>query len=191
MIPIVILSIEDDNDRSFMTEFYLRYERLMYSEIRKIVKDQCDPEDVLQTSLIKLIEKVKLLRSLDERPRVNYLITTVKHTAITEMQRLTKRTIHSLDDVEWYEREGLHTDESVDDLVERRESVSRMEEVWLLLDDKSRYLLSAKYFLGLEQDEIADELNIKPDSVRMEMSRARKKVRELLAENFSMTDIWT
>ena len=62
-----------------------------------------------------------------------------------------------------------------------------MEEVWPLLDEKSRFLLSARYFLGMNQEEIAAELNIKPDSVRMEMPSARKKVRELLAEHFGVT----
>ena len=190
-IPFVILSMEDEDNRLFMTNLFLKYERLMMSEIRKIVKDQCDPEDVLQISLVKLIEKVTLLRSLDERPRVNYIITTVKHTAISEVQKLRPGRFSSMDDEEWLEGHHLHVEGSVEESVFRRDNVSRMEAVWPLLDSKSQFLLRARYFLGMTTEEIARELNIKPDSVRMEMSRARKRVRDLLAEHFGMVNLWS
>ena len=190
-IPAVILAMEDDSDRQFMTALFLKYERLMYSEIQKIVGNQCDPDDILQTSLVKLIEKVKLLRSMEERPRVNYIITTVKHTAISEVQKLKKGTFNSLDDEDWLEGKGLCADESVEDRIFRQDAVSRMEAIWPLLDKKKRYLLQARYFLDMSQEEIAAELDIKPDSVRMEMSRARKKVRELLEEHFDMINLWS
>lgn len=191
MVPFVILAIEDEADRAFMTDLFITYERLMYSEIRKIVKNQCEPEEILQTALVKLIEKVKTLRSLEDRPRVNYLITTVKHTAISEMQRLSRANGDSLDDEAWYEREWLCAPECVEDTVFRRDSVGRLEAIWPMLDDRSRYLLRARYFLLLDDSEIAAELKIKPDSVRMELSRARKKARELLDRQFGMTDLWS
>ncbi len=189
MIPIVILAIEDDDDREFMKAFFEKYERLMYSEIYKFTTEPADVEDILQTVLVKLIEKVRLFRSLDRDPRVNYLISTIKNTSITMVCR--KRQIDSLDDIDWFDKSQLQAPDSVEDMVFRREAVSRMEEVWPLLDEKSRFLLSARYFLGMNQEEIGAELGIKPDSVRMEMSRARKKVRELLGERFAMTDIWS
>lgn len=39
MIPCCILIIEDENDRTFMAELYLQYNRLMYSVIYKIIHD--------------------------------------------------------------------------------------------------------------------------------------------------------
>ena len=189
MIPFVILAIEDDDDREFMKAFFLQYERLMYSEIRKFTREPADVEDILQTVLVKLIEKVQLLRSMERKPRVNYLITAIKNTSINMVCK--KRPIDSLDDIDWFDKDQPQAPDSVEDLVSRRETVSRMAEVWPLLDEKSRFLLQARYFLGMSQDEIAAELNIKSDSVRMEMSRARKKVRKLLSERFAMTDIWS
>ena len=189
MLSYMILAIEDDNDRAIMTELFLRYERLMYSEARKIIKNQCDPDDIISTALIKLIEKLPTLRSLGERQRVNYLITTVKHTALSEVQRITKGTMNSLDDDSWYERDQIRADETVEDLVDRRESVSALEKIWGLLDAKNQYLLRARYFLALDDSEIAEVIGIKPDSVRMELSRARKQARALLEEN-GMKDPW-
>ena len=190
-IPFVILAMEDDNDRHFMTSFYYKYKRLMYSEAIKTLQNQCDPEDVVQASLVKLIEKVSLLRSMDERARVNYMITTIKHTAISALRDLRPGKLNSIDDEDWLEGRQLHADGSLEEDVFRRENIDRMASIWGLLDKRSQYLLQARYFLDKKQDEIAAELNIKPDSVRMEMSRARKKVRELLAEKYDMKDLWS
>ena len=46
MIPYCILAIENDDDREFMSSLYIDYKQLMYSEIRKIIKKDCDAEDV-------------------------------------------------------------------------------------------------------------------------------------------------
>ena len=187
MIPFVILAIENDSDRDFMTDLYLKYARLMYAEARKIVKNQCDPDDVVNTALIKLIEKLPTLRALEERQRVNYLITTVKHTALTEVCKLTKTTIESIDDESWYDR--ISSGESVEECVERRESAGLLQQVWRMLDAKSRYLLQARYFLSMEDGEIASEIGVKPNSVRMELTRARRKARALL-EAQGIKDPW-
>ena len=40
MIPYVILAIEDESDREYMTALYIEYHRLMYSEIKKLLSDK-------------------------------------------------------------------------------------------------------------------------------------------------------
>lgn len=191
LLPFVILALENDDDRQFMTSFYLKYQRLMYAEAIKVLKGQREPEDIVQASLIKLIEKITLFRSMNERSRVNYMITTVKHTAISALRELKPDKFHSIDDDEWPEATRLHAESSMEEDLFRQENVNRIRDVWHLLDWRSQYLLQARYFLDKNQDEIAAELQIKPDSVRMEMSRARKRLRELLAEEYGMVDLWS
>ena len=58
MISFIVSAIEDMDDRDFMESLYYSYKRLMYSEIRKIVHDTWDVEDVLQNTLIRLIKKI-------------------------------------------------------------------------------------------------------------------------------------
>ena len=42
MIPIIILAIENDDDREFMTALYMQYHSLMYKLIFDIVKSPWD-----------------------------------------------------------------------------------------------------------------------------------------------------
>lgn len=81
MIPLCILAIEDDSDRKFMEFLFLRYKRLMYSEIMKIVPDAVAAEDILQSTLVKLINCLQKVRTFDRNQRVNYIIAAVQNTA--------------------------------------------------------------------------------------------------------------
>ena len=57
-----------------------------------------------------------------------------------------------------------------------------MSRIWTQLDERTRYLLEGYYILNLPAAEMARELNIKPDSLRMSLTRARKTAYQLLQE---------
>lgn len=63
MLPICILTIEDESDREFMSRVYTQYQWLMYDTIKHVVGDHWSTEDVVQTTLVKLIDKLEKLKS--------------------------------------------------------------------------------------------------------------------------------
>lgn len=87
MIPIIILAIENDSDREFMERLYIDYERLMYSEIMKLVKDTFVCEDVLQTTLAKLIDRLEHIRNLERKNLINYIITACRNNATSYLRK--------------------------------------------------------------------------------------------------------
>lgn len=183
MIPYCILVIEDDDDREFMASLYQRYNRLMYNTIIKIVKSPYDTEDVLQIALVKLIDKVELLRSRSRDQLVNYILSTSKTTALDFVNRSRPKNEVSLEEY------GELPDPNTDPDYSEREVELRMikgEELEVLrqilprLDARSRRLLEGYYFLDIPMAELGHELGIKPDSVRMALARARRKTFELL-----------
>ena len=66
MIPFCILAIENDDDREFMAGLFLRYQRLLYNEIYEILNNPWNTEDILQATLVKLIDKIPELRKKEE-----------------------------------------------------------------------------------------------------------------------------
>ena len=60
------------------------------------------------------------------------------------------------------------------------EALSR---IWTQLDERTRYLLEGYYILNLPAAEMARELNIKPASLRMALTRARKTAYQLLQDS--------
>lgn len=115
MLPICILAIRDDDDRAYMTRLFVKYQRLMYRTIYDILGDKWATEDVLQTTLLRLIDHLDALA-----------------------------------------------------------------QVWPRLDENTRWLLEARYILDYSDGELARELGVKPDSVRMALTRARRKARRLM-----------
>ena len=65
MLPICILAIRDDDDRAYMTRLFVKYQRLMYRTIYDILGDKWATEDVLQTTLLRLIDHLDTLRRLE------------------------------------------------------------------------------------------------------------------------------
>ncbi len=181
MLPIIILAIEDDDDRSFMTNVYLKYERLMFSEAYKVTKHIQDTEDVLQISLVKLIDKIPLLRTLDQKRLVHYICRTAKNTAISFCQKERKHDVLSINDDSWLEGQSLTGNElDVEALMILKEDYSAFLKVWNALDEKAKYLLSERYLFDKSAKEIADDIATTPENVRMMLTRARRKVQKML-----------
>lgn len=61
------------------------------------------------------------------------------------------------------------------ELLLSQEKAVALVKIWTDLDQRSQYLLEARYILGKSHSEIAEDLGIKVASVRMALTRARKK----------------
>ena len=91
MFPLIIMAIEDENSKAFMTRLYLQYSRLIYSEIRKITGERDEEEDLLQTVVEKLMEKLPLLRGMEQTKLVNYIISTAENTTYNYLRDKNRR----------------------------------------------------------------------------------------------------
>ena len=197
MIPYCILVIEDDDDRTFMEQLFVDYHRLMYHEIFKLVHDQWVAEDVMQSTLVRLIDKIPELRLKDHGfrvapsavrasplwgcPLVNYIITASKNQA---RNYLRDSGHHSASDLqEFMEYEDPNMDGGAIELqIIKKEDLEELAHIWTQLDERTRYLLEGHYILNLPAAEMARELNVKPASLRMALTRARKTAYQLLQD---------
>ena len=60
----------------------------------------------------------------------------------------------------------------MEELLISKEEIDELVRRWPQLDAKSKYLLEGKYILGKSDEVMAEELSIKPASVRMALTRA-------------------
>ena len=179
MLPLCILAIEDESDREFMARIFVQYQWLMYRTIEDIVKDHWVAEDVVQATVEKLIDKMAKLKALEEKRLANYIITACRHNAYNELRYQSRHPIFSIDE-EWDTDAGEHTVHSVEADLIRGEDLRRMAEIWDMLDPRNKFVLEARYILEKTDAEIAEELCIRPNSVRMVLTRARKQAYELM-----------
>lgn len=189
MIPYCILIIADDDDREFMSSLYVNYQRLMYSEISKIIKSDQDINDVLQTVLERLIGKIPLLRSRNRDQLANYIISSCKFTAYNYLRDNKKYRLEE----SYYEYTSLPDETSGGHEIElhmiKDEELEALRRVLLQMDWRAQYLLKGYYFLEKSMEELGAELNIKPSSVRMSLTRARKQAFELLQKELGTESV--
>lgn len=176
MLPLVIMAIEDEDDKAFMTWLYLQYRRLIYSEVRKITGNTDEVEDLLQSVVEKLIEKLSLLRGMEQNKLVNYIISTSKNTAYNSLRGKDRGIL-------WEEQEALADPAPApEDQIIAQEDLYRLAHVWGDLDERTQYLLSAKYILKKSGKEIAGNLNMPSDNVRTALVRAKRKARQAMEQ---------
>lgn len=157
-----------------MTWLYLQYRRLIYSEIQKIIGSTDEVKDLLQSVIVKLIEKLPLLRKIEQRKLVNYIISTAKNTAYNFLRGKDREIL-------WENQEEPPDPAPIpEEQIIRQEDLYRLARVWVDLDEKTQYLLSAKYILKKSSKEIASDLNMPPDNVRMALVRAKRKARQAM-----------
>ena len=184
MIPIIVLTIADGDDREFMTDLYQDYYALMKKTAIRILNTQDEAEDIVNAACVKLIGKISVLRDMNCYALSSYIVLTVKRTAIDFIKH--RDVVHK------YTYMGGETDakDMISDVKEGDVSVERfvvdgqfmkeaVEMLWEL-PEKELFLLQLKYVSQLSDKEIADILDIKPDSVRSYLARARKKALGLL-----------
>lgn len=185
MIPYCILIIEDENDQAFMTELYLQYNRLMYSEIYKIIHDPWGTEDLVQTVLEKLIGKVQDLRGKNRERLVNYIITSCRNCARSYLRKKYRHSYVQFGN-DWDSEDTEHDRQAIEYRLISNENLSALSRVWPKLDARNRWILESRYIQDKPPDEIARELGIKPESLRMVLSRARRVAYRLMEDELNI-----
>lgn len=178
MLPYVILAIENESDREFMSRLYTDYKLLMFSSIKKIINDQDVAEDLIQDVLVKLIEKIELLRDFEPKRLTSYVVTASKNHARNYIRSLHRNDVVSVDDLSYDPPSTV----VLEDLVVSKMLLERMLKGWPELPESVQELLERKYILFQSDEEIAMALGVKPGSVRMKLTRARKAALAMLEE---------
>ena len=173
--------INDVDDRAFMQEVYQQNERLMYAIALKYASNTQDCEDIVHDTVEKLCKNIAKIKELPNSALRAYVVYAVRNTAINfrKHQSTINRHIQQLsgDDSnsEYDQPESII--ERIEDLQEKR---TRLTKVWMQLTDAEQELLYRKYVLEQTTDELAGIFQCSRDSIRMRLSRARRKSLRLM-----------
>ena len=181
MLIMALETVQDPDDRSFLTELFRQYHRLMFHETAKYLPDPYSREDVVQAALVKAVEKVDLLKTIDGPKLPAYLVAITRNECISFLRREHVVSAHTAGSVEELV-DHLAESDSVEELVAALDRRRAIERVWPKLTDLEQMLLSGKYLLGYSDQELAELAGCKKDSVRMLLTRARRRAAALLIE---------
>lgn len=166
------------DDRSFFEEFYQEHKRFMYYTATKYTRSISESEDLVQESIVRLLNNISTLQEIRGYKIQKYIALTVK-AAFIDMERKRRR------------EEPIHLDDETVEFLYRSDYISapeipdvdpklKIEQLKSDLPYREWLLLEGKYILGYTQDELGYLIGVAPDSVRMILCRTREKARKIL-----------
>ncbi len=174
MIAYICTTVSDPDERAFLTELYLEFEKLIYSTANKYVAHPSDCEDVVQTAVVRLIHKVALLRTLERRRLAAYIVSTTRNTAFNHLRAQRRISAH-LQFCDDNDVDTLPSDTPpLDEQLSMKEYTDKLSALWEQLPERERFLLEGRYLLGYSDGELAQQLGCKSSSIRMKLTRARR-----------------
>ena len=179
LLPPIILAIENDADRDYLTQIYLDYRNLIYRVALTFFPDNhCEAEDAFSNTLEKLCKRPELLRSIADAQKASYIAVITANTC-RDILRRKKRNIYA------YSLEDGSMDWAADpaDPYENLFEHGTMEEVldaWQTLTDKDRDIIRMHYAEEKTVPEMAALLDVRESTIYSALFRARKHLTEHL-----------
>lgn len=150
--------------RDNMTSSFLALKDKLHRSALGYLKNDEDAKDAIQDTFFKLWRSGSIETETEAR---NKLFTVLKNVCIDRLRK--PRTLQ----IEEIETEKL---ESTQDQYEDMEKLEKL--ITSDLSDVQKQIYTLVIHQGMEYEKIAESLNMSVEAVRMNMSRARKKISE-------------
>lgn len=179
MISALISTIESPDDQLFMLQLYKEHEQLMYWAASKYLTNIEDRRDAVQDAIVTLINNLVTIRKLSENHLRTYVVCTVESKSINLVKRknIELRLFDDLDSAPV----GTPVD-FIDEKLFQISMRNTISLIWPKLSMQDKLVLEGKYILGYNDNELGKMLGCKASSVRMYLTRARRKAVELILE---------
>lgn len=161
-------------DRRAQFELYQQYSKAMFNICLRMLSDRDEAEDVLQISFVDAFRNLKSYRS--EATIGSWIKRIVINNCITTLKR-RKVYLESIEDNHLQiADEGGIVESDEDNL-----TIERIKNAMELLPDGYRTVFSLYLFEGYDHQEIGEILSISEATSKSQFSRAKQKMRTLLA----------
>ncbi len=156
----------ETRERAF-SELYARHSSRIYAYCRYVFRDREQAEDIFQETFMRFFESAQKDREVENVPA--YLLIIARNLCLNAKR--DKRDTVTLEDYHQI---------SQDRSLERKEMLELIDTAMELLPDDYREAFFLREYEDMPYAEIANILNTTPVTVRIRVTRARQKIREIL-----------
>lgn len=183
MITFICAAVDSPDDQSFMIDLYHTYKKAMLFTARKYVADDFACEDILQDSIIKLIQNISVIRSKERCVLASYIVSTVRNTSIDYLRKQGRDSKYwSCAQEDIWEETADTVSLSMEELLLMKERNAQLMDIWPQLSEQDQTALRGKYILEYSDAELSVLLGCQESSVRTRLSRARRRALCLLSQ---------
>ena len=171
----------EPDDKAFFLGFYEEYKNFMYYIAQKYAPAQPDCDDLVQEAVLRLMGNCSALKMLDRCKAVKYIVLTIRSAYLDQERRRQKDNLLLLEDnmLEFLMLEQL----VAADAEHKHNTMLAVDQLKETLPARDWMVLEGKYIQELSQEELAAQIGVAPDSVRMILHRAKQKARQILQQH--------
>jgi len=152
-------------------------QRKLYSFALRMLQNREESEDVVQEIFVKLWRMRTEMGTI--RNSEAFAMKMTKNLCIDKLKK--KRNL-SLDD-DTMQHEGTSDSDPLKE-VQMNDAIARVNQIVNDLPDQQRMIIQLRDIEGYTSDEVAEILNITQNTLRVNLSRARQKIRENLVKQY-------
>lgn len=182
MIAFICTTIQDPDDKEYMLWIYEEFQNLMFYTAKKYINDQMTCEDIVQECIVKLIQKIDVIRGKERCILAGYIVSIIRNVSINYLKSEGVRQKHSVGFDEETMDQLPSSELSIEEILLAKEKSSLISIAMEQLSVTERLLLEGKYILEYSDDELAKQLNCKSGSIRMKLTRARRHALSILSQ---------
>ena len=168
-------------DTTAQMQIYKAYYKAMYNAAHRILKDEFEAEDIMQEAFLTAFTKLDMFKG--EVAFGAWLKRIVINKSLTQLKKNNRYNEVKLEVIPNYE------------IVEERIDYDTLNASSVLqkinsLKDNYRVVLTLNLIEGYDYEEIAEILKITNENVRTTVSRAKKKLKQLLLTETNKTQVY-
>lgn len=168
---IYLSLIDTEEDKRKFERIYLAYKQTMFYAANRILKNEHTAEDAVHQAFLRIINNLEKINESDCHKTRAFLVVIAEHIAIDIYRKQKRENVLSFDEIEIYVSDtNALPDDSSDEVAI---AISQ-------LPINYSTVLRLKFSQGYSDTEIAQLLHINEDNVRQRISRAKKKLSQIL-----------
>ncbi|AEE51208.1 RNA polymerase sigma factor [Haliscomenobacter hydrossis] len=152
------------------------YQDRLYWQVRRLVTDHDDANDVIQNALVKVFRNIEQFEAKSGLYTWMYRIVT--NEAITFLKQRNRRSATSIDDANINLANRLHADSFFDG----DEAQIRLQQALQTLPERQKEVFNLRYYEEMSYEDMSKLLNISVGSLKASFHHAVKKVEQFFAE---------
>ena len=182
MLLTLLMSIENEDDRSFVEILYLTYEKKLYMMAESILHNRYDAQDCVHEVICAVMRHIEFFEAKSETDKKRLLAVCCRNEAFKIYNRRKKDLYMQFSMTQYGESEAdgdsqldiEDPDSDVRRLVIHEENVRLLRRLVDELSPIYRDVIQLRYYDRLSTVEIADLLGITDNLVRMRLKRAKR-----------------
>lgn len=143
----------------------------MFRVAYRLVEDVCDAEDLVQETYIKMWNKRDDLLLVDNPE--SYCITILKNICLDFIRSKARHPSQSSEDLQIADKIEVISE------LEQKDEINYVETLLKQLPEQQQQVLKLRHFDDCSTEEIEQIMGLTSVNVRVLLSRARKKIKEL------------